>query len=210
MPIEADLLPVIEGYLDSRAIRFPTTLKSTSGHGLSRWPTITVIPSNPIHTGERPALISGSRKRCGGPSASASSCSQAMSAAVSTRRNGVDAAVAAWRSKIDNAAHYMLEQLGPHANEPTAPGAAELSAVRQAHGPRQETARSPTDLAAASQEDVLYNIQHDSSPPVGQRHGCVHAHAAASPSAATRILPQVSGTRAATDRGTGRDRANER
>ena len=127
MPIEADLLPVIEGYLDSRAIRFPTTLKSTSGHGLSRWPTIIVIPSNPIHTGERPALISGSRKRCGGPSASASSCSQAMSAAVSTRRNGVDAAVAAWRSKIDNAAHYMLEQLGPHANEPTAPGAAELS-----------------------------------------------------------------------------------
>ena len=124
MPIEADLLPVIEGYLDSRAIRFPTTLKSTSGHGLSRWPTITVIPSNPIHTGERPALISGSRKRCGGPSASASSCSQAMSAAVSTRRNGVDAAVVAWRSKIDNAAHYMLEQLGPHANEPTAPGAA--------------------------------------------------------------------------------------
>ena len=58
MPIEADLLPVIEGYLDSRAIRFPTTLKSTSGHGLSRWPTIIVIPSNPIHTGERPALIS--------------------------------------------------------------------------------------------------------------------------------------------------------
>ena len=36
VPIEADLLPVIEGYLDSRAIRFPTTLKSTSGHGLSR------------------------------------------------------------------------------------------------------------------------------------------------------------------------------
>ena len=30
------------------------------------------------------------------------------------------------------------------------------------------------------------------------------------PSAATRILPQVGGTRAATDRGTGRDRANER
>jgi integrase/recombinase XerC len=38
VPIEADLLSVIEDYLDSRAIRFSTTLKSTSGQGLSRWP----------------------------------------------------------------------------------------------------------------------------------------------------------------------------
>jgi integrase/recombinase XerC len=38
VPIEADLLSVIEGYLDSRAIRFPMTLESTSGQGLSRWP----------------------------------------------------------------------------------------------------------------------------------------------------------------------------
>jgi len=38
VPIEADLLSVIEDYLDSRAIRFPTAMKSTSGQGLSRWP----------------------------------------------------------------------------------------------------------------------------------------------------------------------------
>jgi integrase/recombinase XerC len=38
VPIEADLLSVIEDYLDSRASRFPATLKSSAGKGLSRWP----------------------------------------------------------------------------------------------------------------------------------------------------------------------------
>ena len=38
VPIEADLLAVIENYLDSRAHRFPTTTTSSTGHGLSRWP----------------------------------------------------------------------------------------------------------------------------------------------------------------------------
>jgi integrase/recombinase XerC len=41
VPIEAELLSVIEDYLDSRASRasrFPTTMKSTSGQGLSQWP----------------------------------------------------------------------------------------------------------------------------------------------------------------------------
>ena len=38
VPIEADLLSIIKDYLDSRAIRFPTTMKSTTGQGLSRWP----------------------------------------------------------------------------------------------------------------------------------------------------------------------------
>jgi integrase/recombinase XerC len=37
VPIEADLLAVIEDYLDSRAHRFPTTTKSSTVHGLSRW-----------------------------------------------------------------------------------------------------------------------------------------------------------------------------
>ena len=36
VPIEADLLSVIEDYLDSRARRFPATMKSTTGQGLSR------------------------------------------------------------------------------------------------------------------------------------------------------------------------------
>lgn len=38
VPIEADLLTVIEHYLDSRAIRLPATTKSSAGPGLSRWP----------------------------------------------------------------------------------------------------------------------------------------------------------------------------
>jgi integrase/recombinase XerC len=39
VPIEADLLTVIEKYLDSRAVRFPATTRSSSvRHGLSRWP----------------------------------------------------------------------------------------------------------------------------------------------------------------------------
>ena len=38
VPIEAELPSVIEDYLDSRARRFPTTMKSTTGQGLSRWP----------------------------------------------------------------------------------------------------------------------------------------------------------------------------
>jgi integrase/recombinase XerC len=38
VPIEADLLSVIEDYLDSRASRLPATLKSSPGKGLSRWP----------------------------------------------------------------------------------------------------------------------------------------------------------------------------
>ena len=37
VPIEADLLSVIEDYLDSRASRLPATLKSSTGKGLSRW-----------------------------------------------------------------------------------------------------------------------------------------------------------------------------
>jgi integrase/recombinase XerC len=37
VPIEADLLSVIEDYLDSRAGRLPVTLKSPTGKGLSRW-----------------------------------------------------------------------------------------------------------------------------------------------------------------------------
>ena len=38
VPIEAELLSVIEDYLDSRASRLPATLKSSTGKGLSRWP----------------------------------------------------------------------------------------------------------------------------------------------------------------------------
>ena len=37
MPIETDLLSVIEDYLDSRSSRLPATLKSSTGKGLSRW-----------------------------------------------------------------------------------------------------------------------------------------------------------------------------
>lgn len=39
VPIEADLLAVIEAYLDSRALRFPDTEKrrATAGSGLARW-----------------------------------------------------------------------------------------------------------------------------------------------------------------------------
>ena len=37
VPIEAELLSVIEDYLDSRAGRLPATLKSSIGKGLSRW-----------------------------------------------------------------------------------------------------------------------------------------------------------------------------
>ena len=39
VPIEADLLAVIETYLDNRALRFPTATKSSARHGLSRWPS---------------------------------------------------------------------------------------------------------------------------------------------------------------------------
>ena len=38
VPIEADLLSVIEDYLESRARRLPATLKASTRHGLSRWP----------------------------------------------------------------------------------------------------------------------------------------------------------------------------
>jgi integrase/recombinase XerC len=37
VPIETDLLSVIEDYLDSRSSRLPATLKSSTGKGLSRW-----------------------------------------------------------------------------------------------------------------------------------------------------------------------------
>jgi site-specific recombinase XerC len=37
VPIEVELLSVIEDYLDSRASRLPATLKSSAGKGLSRW-----------------------------------------------------------------------------------------------------------------------------------------------------------------------------
>jgi pimeloyl-ACP methyl ester carboxylesterase len=37
VPIEAELLAVIEDYLDSRASRLPATLTSSAGKGLSRW-----------------------------------------------------------------------------------------------------------------------------------------------------------------------------
>lgn len=38
VPIEADLLTVIEDYLESRAGRFPATTRSSAQQGLSRWP----------------------------------------------------------------------------------------------------------------------------------------------------------------------------
>jgi integrase len=43
VPIEAELLSVIEDYLDSRASRRPATLKSRTGKGLSRWPANTPL-----------------------------------------------------------------------------------------------------------------------------------------------------------------------
>jgi integrase/recombinase XerC len=43
VPIEAELLSVIEDYLDSRASRLPATLKSPTGRGLSRWPANTPL-----------------------------------------------------------------------------------------------------------------------------------------------------------------------
>jgi integrase/recombinase XerC len=39
VPIEAELVSVIEDYLDSRARRFPPTTRSSARQGLSRWPT---------------------------------------------------------------------------------------------------------------------------------------------------------------------------
>jgi integrase/recombinase XerC len=39
VPIEADLLAVIENYLDSRVVRFPDSTRSSARHGLSRWPS---------------------------------------------------------------------------------------------------------------------------------------------------------------------------
>jgi integrase/recombinase XerC len=39
VPFEADLLAVIENYLDSRAVRFPGTTRSSAQQGLSRWPS---------------------------------------------------------------------------------------------------------------------------------------------------------------------------
>jgi integrase len=39
VPIEADLLAVIETYLDSRAVRFPGSTRSSTRRGLSRWPS---------------------------------------------------------------------------------------------------------------------------------------------------------------------------
>jgi len=38
VPIEADLLLVIENYLDHRATRLPATTKASAAQGLSRWP----------------------------------------------------------------------------------------------------------------------------------------------------------------------------
>ena len=39
VPIEADLLEVIENYLDSRALRFPAVTRTSARQGLSRWPS---------------------------------------------------------------------------------------------------------------------------------------------------------------------------
>jgi integrase/recombinase XerC len=38
VPIEADLLALIHNYLDSRAVRFPGTARSSARQRLSRWP----------------------------------------------------------------------------------------------------------------------------------------------------------------------------
>jgi integrase len=43
VPIEADLVAVIEDYLDSRASRLPATPTSPPGKGLSRWPANTPL-----------------------------------------------------------------------------------------------------------------------------------------------------------------------
>lgn len=54
VPVEADLLRVIEGYLDSRAIRFPDAVKRQAQPrgGLSRWP-----PRSPLFVGRDGARI---------------------------------------------------------------------------------------------------------------------------------------------------------
>jgi site-specific recombinase XerD len=39
VPIEADLLTVIENYLDSRSVRFAEITRSSARHGLARWPS---------------------------------------------------------------------------------------------------------------------------------------------------------------------------
>jgi integrase/recombinase XerC len=72
VPIEAELLAVIEDYLDSRARRFPHTVKPHGAEGLSRWP-----PGAPLFVGRdgqritRGALQSRVRRafRLAGPEA---------------------------------------------------------------------------------------------------------------------------------------------
>ena len=46
VPIEADLLAIIEDYLDTRARRFPNTTRSPAGRGLSRW-----LANSPLFVG---------------------------------------------------------------------------------------------------------------------------------------------------------------
>lgn len=52
MPIEADLLAALVGYLDGRACRLAETVKSLMGEGLSRWPA-----SAPLFVGRDRARI---------------------------------------------------------------------------------------------------------------------------------------------------------
>jgi site-specific recombinase XerD len=51
VPIEADLLAVIENYLDSRAAHFPNATRSSARQGLSRWASN--VPLFVGHDGER-------------------------------------------------------------------------------------------------------------------------------------------------------------
>jgi site-specific recombinase XerC len=66
VPIEAELLSVIEDYLDSRASRLPATLKSSTRKGLSRWPANAPRSSLAVTANESPAAPCS--HACGGPS----------------------------------------------------------------------------------------------------------------------------------------------
>ena len=153
MPIEADLLPAIENYLDSRAARFPGTTKSSARHGLSRWRPTRRCSSAATGSGSPAALSS---RACGGPSA-ARDAPPVRGALVHGLRHTYATELA-----NSNVSVYALMKLLGHESMATS--------LRYVAGAAREPATAAGDIYAGG-HDVTPSAVSWLSPPAPDRNG---------------------------------------
>ena len=157
VPIEAELLSVIEVYLDSRAIRFPGGTKRKAGDStsaLSRWPARSPLfvgrDGERITRGTLQSRIKRSFKRAG-PEA------QPVPGALV---HGLRHTYATELAGADVSVYTLMKLLGHESMTTSQPTS--LPRVPRLEAPQRETARTRLSLAVQTMRDLEIWLDRDS------------------------------------------------